>query len=140
MTSTPAMRGAAQPDLAFGALVCAPLVPLAWWVLLAALAASLWLWYAVGSRRRLPRARWLSMLGLMALAIALPLSLLLNPIWVERLPPPAGKPLVTVLLDHSASMSTADAPLAATRFAAGQKFVADLTGKLAKRFEVRIKA
>jgi hypothetical protein len=125
--------------MAIGALVCAPLVPLAWWILLAVLAAVLWLWYAVGSRRRVPFARWLSMLGLMALAMALPLALLLNPTWVERLPPPSGKPLLTVLLDDSASMATPDAPHGATRFAAGRKFVSELAAAQGNRFEIRIK-
>ena len=32
--------------------------------------------------------------------------ILLNPTWLERIPPPPGKPLLTILVDRSASMAT----------------------------------
>ena len=51
---------------------------------------------------------------LMGIALALPLTILLNPTWHDRVPPPAGKPLLTVLVDSSASMATHDSPDAGT--------------------------
>ncbi|HEY5313301.1 MAG TPA: vWA domain-containing protein [Pirellulales bacterium] len=138
----PPLACPAAPSERHGALVAslifAPLVPLAWWVLLALAAAGLLLWYAIDSRRRLARTRWLAMLGLMTLAIAAPLALLLNPTWLERLPPPAGKPLVTILLDNSASMATPDGPRGVTRYAAGRQFALQLADDLGRRYEVRL--
>ena len=86
-----------------------PCVPLALWVPLALAAAALLAWYAAAGRRRLPARRWWAVVTLMALAAAVPLVVLLNPTWLERIPPPPGKPLLTILVDRSASMATRDA-------------------------------
>ena len=49
--------------------------------------------------------------------MVLVLGILLNPTWIEPVAPPAGKPLLTVLVDATASMATADAgPRARTRY------------------------
>ena len=56
---------------------------------------------------------------LMAAAAAVPLVVLLNPTWLERIPPPPGKPLLTILVDRSASMATRDAGSGQTRYRAG---------------------
>ena len=96
-----------------------PYLPLALWVPLALAAAALWGWYAVACRGRLPaRGRW-TVLVLMAAALAIPLAILLNPTWIEQVPPPPGKPLLTVLVDRSASMATEDAEGGQTRVPVG---------------------
>ncbi len=86
-----------------------PHIPLALWVSLTLGAIVLLGSYAATGRRRLPRGRWCGIITLMAVAVAIPLVVLLNPIRVEPVPPPAGKPLLTVLVDRSASMATTDA-------------------------------
>src|SRR5688500_994111 len=87
-----------------------PLIPGALWMALAAVGAALLLFYAL---RRRPggggRGRWGAIVALMAWAVALVLAVLLNPTWVREIPPPAGKPLLTVLVDASGSMVTPDA-------------------------------
>src|SRR5262245_10710250 len=94
-----------------------PLIPLPLWTPLAVLAAVLWVVYAVASRHRLVGNRRIIALALMALAIALPLGNLLNPTWTKRLPPPAGKPLLSVLIDSTQSMAITDGASGQTRFA-----------------------
>jgi len=90
-------------------LVFDPRIPLALWVALAVAALIAWLGYAWMSRTRLPRPRRAWVLALMAATLTIPLAILLNPTWLEYLPPPAGKPRLTILVDTSASMATADA-------------------------------
>src|SRR3990172_11414 len=90
------------------AMTVEPLVSMAVWVSLTLLAAALLGWYALGGRRRVPGRRWWVIVGLMAAAMAVPLVVLLNPVQVRPVPPPAGKPLLTVLVDRSASMATRD--------------------------------
>ena len=120
-------------------IVLDPYIPLALWAPLALAAAALWAWYAAASRGRLAgRRRW-EVLVLMAAAIAVPLAILLNPTWLEQVPPPAGKPLLTVLVDRSASMATEDAPQHQTRYQAACRFAADLE-KLSDRYEVRLRS
>ena len=75
----------------------------------------------------------------MAVAAAVPLVILLNPTWLERIPPPAGKPLLTVLLDRSASMATRDAANGQTRYQAGAEFAAAAARQLSDRYEVRVR-
>ena len=67
-------------------IVFTPLVPIALWVALAVSAVALLCWYAIGSRGRLPRGRLWAIVTLMAAALALPLAILLNPTWLERIP------------------------------------------------------
>lgn len=87
-----------------------PYIPVALWVMLAFAAAALVSAYAWTSRKRLTPPRWRGVVALMSLAVVLPLVILLNPTWLRRIPPPAGKPVLTVLLDASASMATKDVP------------------------------
>lgn len=63
---------------------------------------------------------------MMGLAIACPLLIALNPTWIEPIPPPAGQPLLTVLVDGTMSMATADCDPAtsATRWQAALDAVA----------------
>ena len=114
-----------------------PYIPFALWVLLAVAGAALLTWYAMAARRRLPRGRRAIVVGLMAVAVAIPLAVLLNPIWLERIPPPAGKPLLTVLVDRSASMATPDADDGRARYDAARSVAGRVAESLGERFEVR---
>lgn len=116
-----------------------PLIPLALWVPLAAAAGGLLAWYAAASRQRLPRRRWPAVIGLMALVVVLPLGILLNPTWLARVPPPAGKPLLTVLVDRSASMATRDAEGGASRFEAAAGIAREAARRLEDRYEIRVR-
>jgi len=81
--------------------------------------------------------RWSAILGLTACGVAAVLILLLNPTWLERVPPPGGKPLLSVLVDASASMDTPDASPGTTRFEAAQTLARGLAGALGDQLEVR---
>lgn len=116
-----------------------PYIPLSLWLTLAVAAVVLLAWYGWSSRRRLPRRRWAGVVALMALAIAVPLAILVNPTWVERMPPPAGKPLLTVLVDRSASMATQDAG-GTSRYEAACRLTDQVARRLENRYEVRVRA
>ena len=96
-------------------------------------------WYAVAGRRRLPAWRWWTVVVLMAAAAAVPLVVLLNPTWLERVPPPPGKPLLTILIDRSASMATRDGGNGQTRYQAGVACAAAATRELGERYDVRLR-
>ncbi|MFO7899543.1 MAG: hypothetical protein R6V58_10860 [Planctomycetota bacterium] len=117
-----------------------PRIPFALWWPLAATAAVLLVVYAVAAWNRLPRGRRSAIVALMTAAVAVPLLVLLNPTWLERVPPPEGKPLLTILVDRSGSMATADAPGDATRFDAAARVAEATAGELADRYEVRVRA
>src|SRR5687767_13783741 len=93
-----------------------PLIPAALWLALAALAAVAAAWYGWQRHAAIAPRRWLVVMTLVAAGLALILTLLLNPIWLEPVPPPAGKPLVTILADRSASMAVADQAEGQSRF------------------------
>jgi hypothetical protein len=116
-----------------------PYIPLALWLPLALAAAGLLVAYAVASRRRIAEARRWSVLALMSVAAALPLVVLLNPTWVETLPPPAGKPLLTVLVDESASMATGDQN-GKPRLVEAARLTREAVRALADRYEVRLRS
>ncbi len=65
--------------------------------------------------------------------------MLLNPTWLERIPPPPGKPLLTILVDRSASMATRDAENGQTRYQAGVASAAAAARELGERYEVRLR-
>src|SRR5205085_2245918 len=100
---------------------------------LAACAAALLGWYARRRPAAIGRGRWGAIVGLMAMSVAAVLVLLLNPTWVRPVPPPAGRPLITVLVDATASMATPDGGrgAAVTRFAAAVEMARALEAKLA---------
>jgi hypothetical protein len=118
-----------------------PYIPVALWVMLAVAAAALVSAYAWTSRKRLTPLRWRGVVALMGLAVVLPLAILLNPTWLRRIPPPAGKPVLTVLLDASASMATKDIPSVAgrTRYEAGRDLAAEISRGLGERFDVEFR-
>jgi hypothetical protein len=117
-----------------------PYIPLALWAPLALATAALLGCYALAGRRRLPAGRWWLITALMLLAAAVPLVVLLNPTWLERVPPPPGKPLLTILVDRSASMATRDAGQRRTRYEAAVALAADTQCQLSDRYEIRIRA
>jgi hypothetical protein len=107
---------------------------------MALIAAGLLAWYAISGRNRLPRARWWFVVALMSAAVVAPLTILLNPIWQERIPPPPGKPLLTVLVDRSGSMGTRDAGNGQTRFQAASAMAAKTAKELGQKYEVCIRS
>lgn len=113
-----------------------PSIPLALWVPLFVATAGLLGWYAVAGRRRLPGGKWWGVVALMGLAAGVPLVLLLNPTWTERIPPPPGKPVLTILVDRSASMATADAGNGQTRYQAAAACAAAVAKELGDRYDV----
>ncbi len=115
-----------------------PLLPSAAWVTLALIAIALWVLYILKRPRACQRNLWIGLAALMAAGIASVLFLLLNPIWLEPLPPPGGKPLLTILVDESTSMATPDAADRQTRFAAAAKLAESTADELQNEFEVRI--
>ena len=116
-----------------------PLIPSSLWAALCALAVAMMCWYAVRRPAVMSRGRWAVAIGLMSLSIALLMTILLNPTWVHELPPPAGKPLLTVLVDATGSMATPDAEGAQTRYQAACKIAGKLNDSLDERFDVRVR-
>ena len=133
-----------------------PVISFTLWLTLAVAAACLLTWYALAARQRLDALRWRKIVALMAAAFALPLVMLLNPTWLEQIPPPAGKPVLTVAVDVTASMATEDIggevamsvgmadpaktkwPMQA-RIARGRDIAAQLSKQLGDRFDVRVR-
>lgn len=117
-------------------LVAEPQIPLALWLTLFGLAVAVWIWYAVTTKIALaPRRRgWV--LGLMAACLVLPLIVLLNLTWIERIAPPAGKPVVHMMIDASASMLTDDGGNE-TRLERAYSMAENVASALPDSFEVR---
>ena len=115
-----------------------PLLPPIAWVTMAILAIALWIWYSLKRPGACGRRRWSVVMALTAAGVTAILIVLLNPIWLEPLPPPAGKPLLTILVDRSQSMATTDAAGGTTRFATAVTAAAELEESLRRRFDVRI--
>jgi hypothetical protein len=114
------------------------LIPSSLWLGLFLAGLVLIAWY---SRRRpaaLTARRWVIVVGLMSVTLGMVLLLLLNPTRVRQIAPPAGKPLLTVLVDTSASMSTPDAD-GASRYQAAAREVSKIYGQLADRFDLRVR-
>ncbi len=116
-----------------------PYIPLALWVPLALAAAMLLGWYAVAVRGRFSPRRWAGVMILMTIAVTIPLVILLNPTWLKRIPPPAGKPLLTIRVDRSDSMLTPDAEGGATRRAVADRLARQIESELSDRYEIRVR-
>ncbi len=116
-----------------------PLIPGPLWLILAAAAVALLLWYAVRRPPSVSGRRWAMIVLLMTAGIAAILGLLLNPTFSTELPSPAGKPVLTVLVDDSASMGTPDATDGATRFAAAARIARQIESQFTDRFDIRLK-
>jgi len=118
-------------------LVAEPYLPFALWIALAVIAVAVLVWYVVSSRLPVTgRVKWL-IYGLMAATLALPLLVLLNLTWIESVPPPAGKPVVQVLVDASASMATEDVE-GKSRYQAAVDVVREAESELSGQFDFRI--
>ena len=123
-----------------GTLSTEPLIPASLWITLAILSVVLLAWYGAKRPASVNRRRWGCVLALMACGLLAVLAILLNPTWAEEIPPPEGKPLVTVLIDASASMATPDMPGGKSRYEEGLSLAARLSGELAGRFDVRVRS
>lgn len=111
-----------------------PLVPFALWCPLLLAAIAVVGVHLVSLRDRVAGRRRGTIITLMKISIALPLVVLLNPTWVVELPPPAGKPVVTILVDRSASMATEESE--ETRYYEAVRLARKYAENLTDRFEV----
>ena len=116
-----------------------PLLPPVAWVSLAVLAIVMWVWYASGRPKACGRKLWALIMALTVAAIAAVLTVLLNPIWLETMPPPAGKPSLTILVDDSISMNTIDDGSKETRFVRATAAVQKLVKDVESTFDVSIR-
>jgi hypothetical protein len=123
-----------------GRLTFEPLIPASLWLLLAVMAAVLLAWYGASRPGRISLRSWVVILSLMTAGLVLVLVVLLNPTWIDPIDPPAGKPLLTVLVDESASMAVNDATDGASRFESAREIARDLAAEAASRFDVRIRS
>ena len=120
-----------------GTLSFDPLIPPALWLALAAAGAALLTVYGWRRPEAVPRRRWFWIMGLSSLGMAIVLGVLLNPTWVEQAEPPAGRPVLTVLVDATASMATPDAAERQTRYRSSARLAAEFAKQLGGRFDVR---
>ena len=120
-------------------LTVQPLVSPALWAALAALTVGLLAWYARGRPRAVAHGRWAVIIALMATGAAAVLAILLNLTWIEPVPPPAGKPLLTILVDQSASMAVEDAQGGQSRWNVAAGLAAQAERDLASRFDVEVR-
>src|SRR5436189_6441137 len=93
-----------------------PLIPASLLAFVARAGAVAILIYALRPAAALPRFRWLCIVALMSAGFAIVILTLLNPTLVHPLPGPPGKPLLTVLVDDSASMATRDSTSGEARY------------------------
>ncbi|HEU5431975.1 MAG TPA: hypothetical protein VFU81_09935, partial [Thermomicrobiales bacterium] len=114
-----------------------PLISPALWAAMALAAAVLLGVYAWQRPPSATKGRWALIVALMAAGAALPLVILLNPTWQIAVPPPAGKPLLTIVADASASMSAGDLPGGQTRRQAAVAIASACAEELADKFDVR---
>src|SRR5262245_59305818 len=115
-----------------------PLISPALWTALAGLGLVLLGWYLRQRPQAVPHRRWGAIIVLMAICAATVLVLLLNPTWIRPIAPPAGNPLLTVLVDQSASMAVADV-LGRSRWAAAAELVSRLEKEAASKFDVEVR-
>jgi hypothetical protein len=114
-----------------------PLISPALWAALAVMAAGVLGLYAWRRPVSVSRSRWVAMVMLMAICVTLPLVILLNPTWQLHDPPPPGKPLLTLLVDTSASMSATDLPGGESRHQAAAAIAKACAQELSGTFEIR---
>ncbi|HEX2475409.1 MAG TPA: vWA domain-containing protein, partial [Lacipirellulaceae bacterium] len=86
-----------------------PKIPLSlWWALVAATVAALVYYFARRDWSLSPLRRGIITV-LLGLCVVGPLAIALNPTWIEPVPPLPGQPMISVLVDGTMSMQTADA-------------------------------
>ncbi|MCA9137055.1 MAG: hypothetical protein KDB00_09855 [Planctomycetales bacterium] len=115
-----------------------PSVALPTWIFLAVLFLVTWAAYGYRSRNRIGSGRRIGVMLLMLLVGCVPLALLLNPVWVDPVAPPEGKPLVTILVDTSASMSVNDDGNDATRIDQATSLAKTLVDRFGPTYEHQI--
>ncbi|MBI1903249.1 MAG: hypothetical protein HYS13_19275 [Planctomycetia bacterium] len=123
-----------MPSLEFS-----PLIPTAAWLAAAAAAAAFLAWRILAARRRVPGSKRWGLASGMTLSLALPLLFLLNPAWVELVPPPAERPLLTILVDGSASMATRDAPDGSSRYRFASRAALRVAEAASESCDVRVR-
>lgn len=121
-----------------GQLTFEPLIPASLWLLLAVAAVVLLAWYGASRPGRIAWSYWAFIMALMGGGLALVLGVLLNPTWIDPIDPPAGKPLLTVVVDESASMAVTDAGQSRSRFGTARRVAEGLSRDLSARFDVRV--
>src|SRR5260221_5749895 len=117
-----------------------PLIASSLWLALAATATALLTWYALRRPGPIPRGRWFGTIAMMGAALVIVLYVLLNPTWVEPVAPPAGKPVLTILVDATASMNTPDGPAGVPRYPGATAAAARAVESLGKRFDIHVKS
>jgi hypothetical protein len=127
-------------ELNMTTLTFEPLIPAALWLTLAVAALALLAWYGWSRPRGLSRRRWAGIVALMGLGLFLVLALLLNPTWIEPVPPPEGKPHLTILVDATGSMTTADAADGKSRYQAAVGLARGCLEQLGDRYDVQVAA
>jgi hypothetical protein len=85
-----------------------PKIPLGLWWALAAAAALAVGWYALRRDSSVAATRRWLLAGLLLVGLIGPLLVALNPTWVQTIPPLPGNPMLSVLVDGTMSMRTAD--------------------------------
>jgi hypothetical protein len=86
-----------------------PKIPLSlWWALVAATIVALVYYFTRRDWSLSPLRRGIITV-LLGLCVVGPLAIALNPTWIEPVPPLPGQPMISVLVDGTMSMQTADA-------------------------------
>ncbi|MDB5387637.1 MAG: hypothetical protein JWM11_3283 [Planctomycetaceae bacterium] len=117
-----------------------PLISPAAWIALAAASALLLGWYARSRPLVITRQRWVLALALTALGTSAVLVILLNPTWLEVIPLPAGKPVLTILVDQSASMRVADSDAGQSRYQSATQAAVNLSQRSSEMFAVELRS
>ncbi|HET6882684.1 MAG TPA: hypothetical protein VFI31_21125, partial [Pirellulales bacterium] len=121
----------------FSQLEFDPLISPVLWAAFALLAAVVLARYAWKRPPSVYRRRWAGIVALMAAGTLLPLVILLNPTWRVTIPPPAGKPILSLLVDLSASMSATDVAGGSSRYQAAAAIAKACTHELSEQFDVQ---
>lgn len=120
-------------------LTCEPLLPVRYVALIAVLAAPALAWCGWRSSAAAPRGRRLLLAALRVAAALAAVGLLLNPGRLVRAGSAAGRPVVALLVDTSASMAVPDAA-GGPRLAAAREAARKLAGRLPADCDVRFLA